>query len=200
VKSCRTIGEFWAFIKPKFSSYDERRKYLREAFDPLLTMLEEDLLTPGDLAASLVLAKLDSEHIQAAWQTALDRRATDPEGAMTAARTLIESVCKHILDESSISYGDKTDLPKLYSMAARQIHIAPSQHTEKLFKQILGGCQAVVEGLGALRSRLGDAHGKGKSGVKPAPRHAELAVNLAGSMATFLIATWEVRRDSHRSR
>jgi hypothetical protein len=53
----------------------------------------------------------------------------------------------------------------------------------------------VVEGLGALRNRLSDAHGKGTAGVKPAPRHAELAVNLAGTMATFLVATWEARRN-----
>jgi hypothetical protein len=26
--------------------------------------------------------------------------------------------------------------------------------------------------------------------VKPKPRHAELAVNLAGTMASFLVATW----------
>jgi hypothetical protein len=36
------------------------------------------------------------------------------------------------------------------------------------------------------------------AGVKPAPRHAELAVNLAGSMATFLIATWEGRSGGER--
>ncbi|MCF1248765.1 MULTISPECIES: abortive infection family protein [Pseudomonas] len=43
------------------------------------------------------------------------------------------------------------------------------------------------------RTEQPDAHGKGKSGAKAAPRHAELAVNLAGSMAMFLLATWESR-------
>lgn len=50
--------------------------------------------------------------------------------------------------------------------------------------------------LGALRNRLSDAHGKGKGGVKAAPRHAELAVNLAGSTALFLLATWEAKSGS----
>jgi hypothetical protein len=49
----------------------------------------------------------------------------------------------------------------------------------------------VVEGLGALRNRLSDAHGQGKRPVKPASRHAELAVNLAGATAVFLAATHE---------
>lgn len=54
---------------------------------------------------------------------------------------------------------------------------------------ILGGCSAVVNGLGTLRNKLGDAHGQGKIPVTPAARHAELAVNLAGSLALFLVST-----------
>src|SRR3546814_15117838 len=60
--------------------------------------------------------------------------------------------------------------------------------------QILGNCQSVVESLGALRNKLGDAHSGGPKRARPAARHAELAVNLAGSMATFLVATWEARK------
>ncbi|MDR6378913.1 abortive infection family protein [Paraburkholderia caledonica] len=60
-----------------------------------------------------------------------------------------------------------------------------------VFTQILGGCQSVVEGLGALRNKLSDAHGKGKRAVKPAARHAELAVNLSGALALYLLATLE---------
>ncbi|WP_267905856.1 abortive infection family protein [Halomonas sp. A40-4] len=38
-----------------------------------------------------------------------------------------------------------------------------------------------------------NAHGKVPRPAKPKPRHAELAVNLAGTMAAFLIATLEAR-------
>jgi len=47
----------------------------------------------------------------------LERRATDPEGAITAARTLLETVCKHILDEKGEPYEDGIPLPKLYNTA-----------------------------------------------------------------------------------
>src|ERR1035437_2732880 len=59
---------------------------------------------------------------------------------------------------------------------------------------ILGGAHSVVDGLANLRNRLGDAHGQGKRPVKPAPRHAELAVNMAGSVASYLLATFEAKR------
>ena len=122
------------------------------------------------------------------------RRASDPEGAITAAKTLLETVCKHILDhEPGITYGENDDLPKLYNAAAEILNLAPSQHSEKPFKSILGNCQSVVGNLASLRNKLGDSHGQGKKHVRPAPRHAELAVNLAGSMAMFLVATWNTK-------
>ena len=199
VHACRDLSEFWSFIKSEFSgtgSYDMRRAFLRDKFAPLLEMLETESRTPSDSAITATVQAVNSTFIQEVWQKALERRSNDPEGAITAARTLLESVCKHILDVSIAPYDDTSDLPKLYSLAAKQLNLSPSQHTEQLFKQILGGCQTVVEGIGALRNRHSDAHGKGLSGTKPAPRHAELAVNLAGTMATFLLQTWEARKVS----
>ncbi len=193
LNSCRDTGSFWSFIKPKFAHYEERRKYLRAEFEPILGFLEVETHDPGTDGVTEAISKLDSEAVASAWQKALDRRSSDPEGAITAARTLLESVCKHILDADGISYDERDDLPKLYGLTAEQLRLSPSQHTEQIFKQVLGGCKSVVEGLGALRNKLSDAHGKGKNAVKPSARHAELAVNLAGSMATFMVSTWEAR-------
>jgi hypothetical protein len=164
--------------------------------DPLLTMLESESRTPSDTTISATVVRISPGYVQETWQKALERRASDPEGAITAARTLLESVCKHILDGTGVAYDDSADLPKRYGLTSRHLNLSPSQHTEQLFKQILGGCQTVVEGLGALRNRHSDAHGKSAAGVRPAPRHAELAVNLAGTMATFLLQTWESRKNS----
>lgn len=38
--SCRNIGEFWNFIRTKFEHYSERREFLQNQFEPLLTYLE----------------------------------------------------------------------------------------------------------------------------------------------------------------
>jgi Abortive infection C-terminus len=95
--------------------------------------------------------------VQTVWQRALARRISDPEGVITAARSLLETVSKHILDDLSVSYDESGDLPKLYRLTSEALNIAPRQHTEQVFKQILGGCTSVVEGLAALRNRLGDS-------------------------------------------
>lgn len=194
VRVCRDLSEFWVFIKPKFDNYAARREYLRVEFDALLVMLETESRMPSDAAVSATVKAVSSLFIQETWQKALERRGSDPEGAITTARTLLESVCKHILDVAGVIYDDSADLPRLYTLTAKQLNLSPSQHTEQLFKQLLGGCQTVVEGLGSLRNRHSDAHGKGVAGTKPLPRHAELAVNLSGTMATFLLQTWESRK------
>jgi hypothetical protein len=149
--------------------------------------------SPADAAISSALRRFDPDLIHGRWTAALDRRAYDPAGAITLARTLLEDVCRWLLDELGESASDQDDLPALYRKLAKALKLAPDDHSEQVFKQILGSCQSVVESLGALRNKLGDAHGGGRKRAKPAARHAELAVNLAGSMATFLVATWEAR-------
>lgn len=196
LRTSRSLGQFWQFIKHKFGKYAQRRQYLWDEFRPMLELLERGGSAPSDLVVTMSLERFDASHVQAAWSKALDRRSSDPEGAITMARTLLESVCKHILEEAAVQHDENPDISKLYKQTAEHLRLAPSQHTEAVFKQILGGCTAVVEGLGALRNRLSDSHGKGKSGVKPAPRHAELAVNLAGALAIYLLATKSARGEA----
>jgi hypothetical protein len=191
VRTKRDLGAFWPFIKGKFPSYAQRREFVRDAFLPLYDHLEGTNRAPVDEIASDVLSKFDAEGVHVVWQKALVRRHTDPEGAITSARTLLETVCKRILDETGGTYTNDDDLPKLYRNVALALNIAPSQHTEEAFKRILGGCTSVVEGLGSLRNKIGDAHGQGGKPVRPVARHAQLAVNLAGAMATYIIETWQ---------
>ncbi len=194
IRTNRELNQFWPFIKNKFGSYAERRAYIWQEFTPLLDFLEGKNKAPLDQVTTQVLKQFDSEGVHGAWQRALERRNTDPEGAITAARTLLETVCKHILDAKGIVYNNnKIELHELYKLAANELSLSPSQHTEDVFKQILGGCSAVVNGLGTLRNRLGDAHGQGRAPARPASRHAELAVNLSGALSLFLISTLNER-------
>lgn len=161
----------------------------------MLDHLEGGGHAPNHTNVAEGLQRFDEPEVKEAWEKALERKSTDPAGAITAARSLLETVCKHILDEAGQTYEKGLELPKLYRKVSEAMNLAPSQHTEQVFKQILGGCTSVVEGLGSLRNSVGDAHGQGKRPVKPKERHAELAVNLAGSLALFLVETWSERKE-----
>lgn len=191
VRTCRTLDQFWAYIK-KWQHYAQRDSHIWEAFGGLIESIERG--SPLDEAASESLEALDAEHVTREWKKTLDRRARDPEGAITSARSMLEAVCKLILDDRGITYRDD-DLPRLYKKVADALQLSPSQHTEQAFKQILQGCYSVVNGLGTLRNRLSDSHGQGGKPVRPSARHADLAVNLAGAMAMFLVETWGSQRD-----
>lgn len=197
VRTCRDPAAFWGYIKAQASgtgSYDARRQILREAFEPLMSHLERAHGSPIDAEVEGATIALNAESVVAAWTKAMSRRTSDPDGAITAARSLLESVCKTILEDRGIAYNDrKDDLPKPYSRVSKALKLAPSDHTEEQFKAILGGCTTVVNGLGSIRNRASDAHGQGRKSYRPAERHAALAVNLAGSMALFLMETHKAR-------
>lgn len=191
VRTYRNLDSFWPYIKREAGTYAERRQIIGAAFTPLMDYLERRNTAPGDKVASDALETFDADGVHAVWLKALARRNTDPEGAITVARTLLETVTKRILDEMGEAYTDKDDLPKLYATAAKALNLAPSQHTEEPIKAILGGAMNLVNGIGTLRNRLSDSHGRGgKLPVKPSPRHASLAVNTAGAIATFLVETF----------
>lgn len=95
VRKYRDQGQFWQFIKGKYSTYKERRVFIWDEFRPLIQHLEFEERAPGIAPISNALERFEPDNVHGIWQKALDRRETDPEGAITAARTLLETVCKH---------------------------------------------------------------------------------------------------------
>jgi hypothetical protein len=188
IRTCRDLGQFWSFIKGKFSHYAERREFIWSELGPLLAFSEKGK-APADAAIAAQLMDFSPGGVQNLWNKALERKTSDPEGAITLAKSLLEAVFKHILEERTVAYPAAADLPELYRLVAKELNLAPDQYTQDNFKKILGGIASIVNELGTLRNRLGDAHGRGRNMVRPATRHAELAVNLAGSIALFLIET-----------
>ncbi|MBW1616061.1 MAG: abortive infection family protein [Deltaproteobacteria bacterium] len=192
VRTCSTLNVFDRYIKQKIpSNYQGRQKFIYKEFDKLINNLKPP--TPSDVHINKTIKKFDKEFVFKEWEKALKRRDDDPEGAITASRSLLESVCKHILDEIGVDYDNKSDLRKLYKATATNLNISPSQDTEQDLKKILSGVFSIVQGLGSLRNKIGVAHGQGEKKVEPNLHYAELAVNLSGALASFLIATYEMR-------
>lgn len=189
VISCRILDDFWPFIKKRFSTYEERREFIREEFEPLLCYLEDSYSSLFEDSISTSFETFDCDSAKHLWEKALNRKNTDPDGAITVARSLLESACKQILTERETPYNNSYDLPRLYKLTSQGLNLAPQLHNEDTLKQILGGIHTVINGFASLRNELGDAHGKPKGGYRAGKRHAELAVNLAGSITSFLIQT-----------
>lgn len=102
-------------------SWSLRRAHVAESFEPMIRFLEAGGCA-ADHEITAALATYDAPAVQAAWTKALERRSTDPEGAVTAARTLLEEVCKHIIEDSGGTCEKKWNTPKLYGEASLLLH------------------------------------------------------------------------------
>ena len=127
---------------------------------------------------------------------ALESATTDPEDAVTAACSTIESVCRSILVELDKPLPAKKDVQGLYSAVKQPLGLSPDRSDIDPFiagdvRQVLSGLLTVIGGLGALRTHGGDAHGREKGFARVDSRIARLAIHAASSTALFLIETWQ---------
>lgn len=160
-------------------------------------------------AVGLMAAKattLDFNTVHRDVERALASAEDDPEDAITAACSMVESVCRSILAELQLELPARRDIDTLMRAVQEPLGLKPGRadlpaEIADDARKILSGLSSAVQGLGALRSHAGDAHGRERNFVRVDARMARLALNSASSLALFLIETWErkYRRSLPRS-
>lgn len=148
----------------------------------------------SDLGLTAGLESSESAAVRECWQKALKRLPHDPEGAITAARSLLEAGCKYVLEEFNTKPVLHMELPKLYKAAAALLKLGPRADVDQSLRQVAGAGATMVDGLARIRNQMSDAHGNGRHSPKPARRHAEFVVMMAGAMTGFLLATLDAQR------
>ncbi len=121
--------------------------------------------------------------VQRLWTKAKARVLTDPDGAITASKTMLESLCKLIINETGGTYTNNDDFPSLYQKAAQQFHFSPNTQTQAEYKRLAGSCSTIVNSISCIRNRESDAHASDKIAET---LQAKLVVNIAGAIALFL--------------
>jgi len=154
---------------------------------------EKDKSSPIIKEATKKLA-LDVPTVRKDFERALSSVSTDPEAALTSASSLIESVCKTILDEMAEPYPKDQDISHLIDAVVKKLNLSPIGHIDQDIKRILGGFSNIVKGVGSLRTKLGTAHGRGKSHLPVDSSLARLSIGAASTAAIFLLETFENRK------
>lgn len=129
-----SIYSFWQFIKAHLPSYYERKVFLNEEFEPLMKVSVSGTPQSHLHLITEVTKAVDEHYVNEAWNKALRRMKDDPEGAITSARTLMETVFKHILYETNTAFDDSLEINKLYKLVSNTLNLSPDQHTQPLFK------------------------------------------------------------------
>ncbi|MCB2230287.1 abortive infection family protein [bacterium] len=186
-------------------------EYLNErlAFDDMELRLQGKLyrlvstttanLSVAGLKAAIDLTDYDS--VRSDFERSLGAADRDPEDAITAACSTVESVCKCILDEMNQPYPKREDIKALVSEVGKHLNLSPSrtdlpENIAADIKQVLSGLVSVTSGIGALRTHAGDAHGRGRMKAPVDARIARLAIHSASTVSLFYIETWNRMKQS----
>jgi hypothetical protein len=114
----------------------------------------------------------------------------DYDGAITNARTLVEAVLlemEYLLTGKRKKFDGKIN--KLYRKVYNLLNLNPAREDiSNSLREILSGLISIVSGIGSLRNRMSDAHARS---YKPEKHHAELAINSARTVVSFLFSTFE---------
>jgi hypothetical protein len=90
----------------------------------------------------------------------------------------------------------RKDISALYKAVREPLGISPDradfpQEIVDDVRKILSGLTTAVEGIGALRTHAGDAHGRERGFKRIDARIARLAIHSASTLALFMLETWQ---------
>jgi len=161
-----------------------------------MRLLEAGKSTPVLERLSGIAEVISFDTVQRDLDRALDSSRSDPEDAVTAACSTIESVCRSILTELGEPLPDKKDVTGLYNAVRKPLGLSPDRSDINPLiaddvRKVLSGLHTVIQGIGALRTHGGDAHGRERGFVRIDERIANLAIHAASTVSLFLIETWQ---------
>ncbi|MEO3387486.1 abortive infection family protein [Mesorhizobium sp. CAU 1741] len=166
-----------------------------------LVEIVETAPVTGELSA--MAAGIDFDTVSRDLDRALRAANSDPEIAVTAACSVVESVCRSILVELEVDFPSKQDITSLYRAVRDPLGLDPMKEGLAIeivndVKAVLSGLVTAVQGIGSLRTHVGGAHGKEKGFRRIDARIAKLAIHSASAIALFIIETWQIRHPGRK--
>ena len=159
-------------------------------------LMKRGTSAPAISALAATVTTIDFDTVQRDLDRALASAENDPEDAVTAACSIVESVCRSVLGELDLPLPSQLDIQGLYKAVREPLGLAPGKEDVAPeiaadVRAILGGLNSVVQGIGALRTHAGDAHGRARGFRRLDSRIARLAIHAASGIALFAIETWQ---------
>lgn len=153
--------------------------YVALAGASLVAKSLSDFLRTGDFVS------VDAEFARAIGQ--LER---DPHAAITAACSIIEATCKTYIETFGLEMPANQAVTPLWRSVQSHLglNLDPTLRDDQ--KRILQGLASIVDGVGAYRTHIGSAHGRGVSPPSLEVSEARLAVNASHSLVMFIMERW----------
>lgn len=138
-----------------------------------------DYLNAGDFAS-----------IQAEFERAIKQLDQDPHAAITAASSIIEALCKTYIETFKLEMPANQSIGPVWRVVQGHLGLNLDSTLRDDQKRVLQGLASIVDGVGAYRTHIGSAHGRGLNPPQIAVPEARLAVNAAHSLVIFVMELW----------
>lgn len=110
------------------------------------------------------------------------------DSALTKARTLLEEVFCWAIERKGEQPSSSGDVGKMFSQVKCLYNIHADKTMDRRICDLVNGLNKIVDSIGQMRNKQGDAHGVGASRVNIEDYHARLAVNAAANVADFVLS------------
>lgn len=146
--------------------------------------------------------KLDLDTVRRDLDRALASSHADPEDSVTAACSTLESVCRSVISEMGIPLPATKDIQGLFKAIQGPLGLSPGRgdlpaEVANDIRMVLQGLASMIQGIGALRTHAGDAHGREPGFRRIDARIAHLAIHAASTAALFILETRQQLRSVH---
>ncbi|KVL93094.1 abortive infection family protein [Burkholderia stagnalis] len=127
------------------------------------------------------------ENLSRLWQDAVDATRTDSADALTRCSRFLEAVCAKILRERGEELPADKSMGPLVKACQKSLTWPDAKEAEADVRQLLGGIQSICNGVGALRTHFGTAHGASSHLPPLDPGYAVFVKQATVAAATFLL-------------
>lgn len=143
---------------------------------------------------------LDKGHFQEYIERIKKSVDQDPGLAIGSTKELVEATLKTILTELKTPADKDDDIPQLLKQVQKALDLVPdgvddAKKGADIIKVLLSNLGQVVVKVAELRNLYGTGHGKDKKRTGLNERHARLTVGAGVTLSTFLLETFELKRN-----
>lgn len=175
--------QYYALNDLTFFEYECRYTYPSEEIRNGLREELHNFISPNPVG--LKYSTIRETAFREDWVEAYRNVSADPPGAITAARTLLETILKTIISERGGTPDNSGDLGRLVRQTEEAIGFQRTQERE--VHQILSGFASVLNGIATISNQAGDRHGTIGGVSIENESIAELCVNACGTIGLIFI-------------
>jgi hypothetical protein len=136
----------------------------------------------------------DLSSIEQEFQRAIENIQSDPHAAITAACSIIEATLKFYIESFKLDEPSKLNVIPLWTVVQSHLQLNADETLAADQHKVLKGISSIIDGIGAFRSHIGSAHGRGSNPPSIIIAEARLVVNAAHTLVVFIIEVLYAKR------